>query len=334
MDHRVLIGVMLGGLALAAQAQSFVTGKAELRNVDETVSVEAQVEAVRQSVLASQVAGRVVELKADSGDTVKAGQLLLTIDAGESAAALSGAQAQLNTARLNYQRTQQLFQQKFVSQAAVDKAQADYLAARAAVGQTSAVHGYSRIVAPYAGRIASRQVEVGDMATQGTPLFSLFDPTRMRVVAEVPQYQLTKVLAGARAGSRVTVEIPALNARFDSKSFTVLPALDPRSHTSTVRINLPSDPLLAPGMSARAWFSVGTVRKLLVPAAAILRRSELTAVYVADAQNKLHLRQVRLGEPVAGGEVEVLAGLADGERVALDPVKAAVEAGLAKSGTE
>lgn len=330
MNHRILVGVMLCALALTAQAQSSQVATAQLRNVDDTVSAEAQVEAVRQSVLASQVAGRVVEVKADSGDTVKSGQLLLTIDASESAAALSGAEAQLNNARLNYERTKQLFERKFVSQAAVDKARADFVAAQAAVGQTAAVHGFSRIVAPYSGKIAARQVDVGDMASPGTPLFSMFDPARMRVVAEVPQYQLARV----RAGSHVTVEIPALKQRFDSKSFTILPALDPRSHTSTVRINLPADARLAPGMSARAWFSVGTVRKLLVPASAILRRSELTAVYVVDTQGNLHLRQVRLGEPVASGEVEVLAGLADGEQVALDPVKAGIEANPAKSGKE
>ena len=77
-------------------------------------------------------------------------------------------------------------------------------------------------------------------------------------------------------------------------------------------------------MFARAHFAVSRARKLLVPEAAVLRRSELTAVYVVDAKDKVQLRQVRLGEPAGEAQIEVLAGLTPGERVALDPVKAGI----------
>lgn len=320
---RVAVGaVVLWGVSLVAQAQLLAAASVSLREVDETIVAEAQVEAVRQSVVAAQVPGRVVAVSADSGDSVRAGQLLVKIDASESAAAMSGAQAQLANAKLNFERTQRLYSQKYVSQAALDRARADYLAAQAAAGQTSAVHGYSQLLAPYAGKVAARQVEVGDMASPGVPLMTVFDPARMRAIAEVPQYQLAKI----RAGSRVVVEVPALGQRYTVSAYTVLPALDQRTHTSTIRVNLPADAQLAPGMSARAWFAVGKAMKLLVPAAAVLRRSELTAVYVVDAKGGVHLRQVRLGAAVASGELEVLSGLAAGERVALDPIKAGMVA--------
>jgi multidrug efflux pump subunit AcrA (membrane-fusion protein) len=105
----------------------------------------------------------------------------------------------------------------------------------------------------------------------------------------------------------------------------VIPAADPRTHTTQVRIGLPAEVRgIYPGIYARAHFVTGRKSALLVPRAAVIRRSELTAVYVL-VENKPQLRQIRLG--TAGDEkaVEVLAGLKPGERVALDPVKAGMQ---------
>jgi multidrug efflux pump subunit AcrA (membrane-fusion protein) len=113
----------------------------------------------------------------------------------------------------------------------------------------------------------------------------------------------------------------------------VLPAADPRTHTVTARVYLPDNqPGILPGMFARAHFVTGKAKKLLVPAAAVLRRGEVTAVYVIDEKSAARLRQVRLSEPFTvggqtpGGFHEVLAGLSAGEKVALDPVKAGITA--------
>ena len=92
-----------------------------------------------------------------------------------------------------------------------------------------------------------------------------------------------------------------------------------------MRLNLPEDLRgVYPGMFARAYFTTGKAKKLLVPQAAVVRRSEVTGVYVVDGKGKASLRQVRLGETQINGDVEVLAGINSGETVALDPVKAAI----------
>ncbi|MDO8310417.1 MAG: efflux RND transporter periplasmic adaptor subunit, partial [Sideroxyarcus sp.] len=94
-----------------------------------------------------------------------------------------------------------------------------------------------------------------------------------------------------------------------------------------VRINLPANEAgVYPGMFVRTHFVVGKVSKLLIPSSAVVRRSEVVAVYVLDDKNRPRLRQVRLGESTDKDEVEVLAGLAAGEHVALDPVKAGMAA--------
>jgi hypothetical protein len=82
---------------------------------------------------------------------------------------------------------------------------------------------------------------------------------------------------------------------------------------------------VVPGTYARAHFTVGQAKKLTVPPAAVLRRGEVTAVYVLDDKGTARLRQVRLGEAVAGGELEVLAGINSGERVSLTPQKTGIE---------
>ena len=142
-----------------------------------------------------------------------------------------------------------------------------------------------------------------------------FDPGTLRVTATVPQAQVAAIQAGAKA----RIELPSVARWIEAASLTVIPA-DPRTHTTQVRIGLPAEVRgIYPGIM-RAHFVTGRKPALLVPRAAVIRRSELTAVYVVS--ESIQLRQIRLG--TAGDEkaVEVLAGLKPGERVAVDPVKA------------
>jgi hypothetical protein len=84
-------------------------------------------------------------------------------------------------------------------------------------------------------------------------------------------------------------------------------------------------PEATPGMFARVHFVVGQAEKLTVPVTAVLRRGEVAAVYVQTPDNRLSLRQLRLGDPVGQGEIEVLAGLAAGDQVVTDPVRAGIQ---------
>ncbi|MHB9157744.1 MAG: efflux RND transporter periplasmic adaptor subunit [Thiobacillus sp.] len=317
-------------------ALPFAIAPVKYQMVDTGYSTEATVEAVKQSTIAAQVAGRVSAVNFDAGDYVKAGAVIVRLSAQELSATVAGSQAQvaqadatLANARANYQRQQQLFQQKFISQAALDRATAEFRAAeaaartaRAGVGQTAAVRGYTVITAPYSGVVAARHVEVGETVAPGTPLMTGFDPKDMRVIANIPQYKLAEI----KASPRVAVEIPSLNKWIDAAGVTVLPSADAATHTVRVRIDLPTSlEGVIPGMFARAHFSVGSARRLTIPSSAVVRRSELTAVYVVK-DDRVSLRQIRLGTPNGRGQVEVLTGLDPGEIIALDPVKAGIHA--------
>ena len=312
------IFMFLSGLAIA-QAPQVLT--LQSREVELTYPAESVVEAVRQATVAAQVPGRVVDVRTDAGRRVKVGEVLMRIDAREAAEGVAGAQAQLAQTQANFARTKNLYEKKFVSGAALDKAAADLKSAQAASGQAGAGLSHATVTAPIAGVVAQRHVELGEMAALGKLLVTVFDPKGMRVIASVPQYKLAEL----RGAGKAKVEFPETGRWIDAARVEVLPTLDANTHTVTARVYLPDDvDGIVPGMAARVHFVVGRAAKLTVPPQAVVRRGEVSAVYVLDGQGAPRLRQVRLGEAVAGGELEVMAGLAAGDKVSLEPVKSGI----------
>jgi RND family efflux transporter MFP subunit len=308
-------------IPFSVAAQSLPTVVVEPHAVDLTLPVEATVEAVVQSTLTAQVSGRVMEMRVDAGQSVKKGELLLRIDAREASEVAAGASAQYINAKANYERMQNLQKQNFISQAALDKARADFEAAQAVRGQAGVSLGYASVTAPIAGIVAQRLIEQGETAAPGRSLLTIYDPNGLRVTASIPQYQLPQM----RSVKQARVEFPDLGQWVEAKAVSLLPTADVATHVSQVRVALPADlKNVIPGMFARVHFVIGRTQRLTVPAAAVVRRGEVAAVYVQSEQAAVSLRQLRLGEMSAGGEIEVLAGLTSGERVVLDPVKAAI----------
>ena len=332
--------LLCAGLAVSASFSLYAQGLPSVvvqpHPVDLTLPAEAVVEALSQATLAAQVSGRVVEVRVDAGQVVKKGDLLMKIDAREAAEAAAGASAQYVNAKANYERLKNLRQQNFISAAALDKARADFEAAQAVRGQAGVGVGHATVTAPISGVVAQRLIELGEMAAPGRQLLTIYDPDGLRVTASIPQYRLPQM----RSVKRARIEFPELGKSVDAASVTLLPTADAATHVSQVRVNLPAGVKdVIPGMFARVHFMVGQAVKMTVPAAAVVRRGEVAAVYVQSEQGVLSLRQLRLGEllepslehPARSSEIEVLAGLSPGERVVLDPVKAGIALKSAQS---
>ena len=325
-------------LAGAAGAADMATAPAQASALQGQTGFDGVVEAVRQTVIAAQVPGAVVELNVKAGDRVQAGQLLLRIDAraADQTAAASNAQVQaaraaLDVATREYERQKQLHQKKYISQAALERAESEFKATSAQVAAQMAQAGAARtqtglhtVRAPYAGVVAEVPVALGDMAMPGRPLLTLYDPAALRVTASVPQSA-----SGSVQADTVRVELPGLAASQQWPRATrvqVLPTVDAATHTVQVRAELGAGPDgVAPGMFARLWLPVtgsATAGKTVtVPLKAVVRRAEMTGVYVQGEGGKPLLRQVRLGR-VEGERVEVLSGVAPGEQVVVDPQSA------------
>jgi len=300
---------------------------------------DAVIEAVRQSTLAAQVAGRITELGVRAGDRVAAGQVLIRIDAtlaaqqaASSQAQVAQARAMLDSAKSEFERSKRLHAKQYLSAAAMERAEAQYKASAAQsesmIAQANASGtqtGFYVVRAPYAGWVAEVAVERGDMAMPGRNLVTVFDPSALRVTAQVPE----SVLPGLKAGAEIRIELPnapeALRWQ-TARRFTVLPVVDAVSHSAAVRVDLPAGIAgILPGQFVRLHLPANTgTARLNVSKRAVVVRGEVVAVYVVNAEGQARLRQVRLGREF-GDRVEILSGLASGERIALDPVAAAAQ---------
>lgn len=308
--------------------------------------IDASLQAVRQSTVGAQVGGNVLQLAVKAGDRVRAGQLLARIDERDvqaglqrSEAGVDQADAELRNAKLHVDRTRELRSQGFVSQAALDVAETQYRAAAAGLQQAQAgrsqaalARGFAAVTAPFDGIVLATHVEAGDLASPGRPIATLYAPDRLRAVVQLPASRSP----AARAATGVEVQLPDAQGQLRwvaPTERTELPAADVVSQTVEWRLELPAAATagLAPGRNVRVRFTgapaaAGTGR-LTVPAAALLRRGELTGVYVLQ-DGRFVLRAVRAGASL-GEAVEVLAGLKAGERVALDPVRAGLAGAMA-----
>ena len=247
---RTTLLLALAAAPLAAAFAQPATTPVEFRDVDEVYAADGVVEAVRQSTVAAQIAGRIVELRADVGDRVAKGQVLARIDEREAAQVVASSEAQiaratadLANARATLDRNRKLLEKQYISQAAVDRAQAEHdaaaaalAAAKAGTGAATAARSHTVITAPFAGVIAERPVQLGEMAQPGRPLFAMFDPGDLRVLASVPEDVIARVRTGAKGAS---AELPALARTVPAKSVTVLPSADARTHSKLVRLDLP-----------------------------------------------------------------------------------------------
>lgn len=336
----LLVAVTTGGQPCAAAGLE--AAPAQIAGTTPSSGFDGVVEAVRQTVIAAQVPGAIVQLDARVGDSVRTGQVLLRIDArsaDQTAAAgdaqVAASRAALEAATRQYERQKQLFAQRYISQAALDNAESEFKTTRAQVASQIAQAGAARtqsgfyvVRAPYNAVIAEVPVMLGDMAMPGRPLLTLYDPTALRITAAVPQTVAARIVAGKPPRA----ELPGLppDRRWVTPArLQVLPSVDPATHTVQIRVDLPVGlDGVGPGMFARLWLALppsgshGDAVSLLVPVQAIVRRAELTGLYVLDPTGRPVLRQVRLGR-TDGGWIEVLSGLMPGERVVTDAQAAA-----------
>lgn len=294
-------------------------------------SWDGVVEAVNQATLSAQTGGRVLELPFDVNDYVEAGAVVVRFTDVEQQSArrraeagLAAAQATAGEADAEYRRIAEVYERRLVSRTQYDQAvarrdatRAQLESARAAVRESGEQVDYTVIRAPYTGILTERHVEVGETVRPGQPLVSGLSLGQLRVNVELPQSDVAAIRAHGRAAVLL-----ADGRRIEAQRVVVFPFADPQTHSFRVRVELPeAETGLQPGMTVKTAFVLGQGERLSVPVSALLRRSEVTAVYVLGDDGLLLLRQLRLGHR-QGEQVEVLAGLTAGERIVADPVAA------------
>jgi RND family efflux transporter MFP subunit len=320
--------------ALSAQADDlpFDTATAELAEAPLERLFDGTVEAVNQATMSAQTSGRIAEVFYDVDDYVAAGSAIVRFTDLEQQAALRQANAALaeavarsNQAAEEFSRVSGLFESGSASKREYDQALASreganarVTAARSAVEAAEQQVEYTRVRAPYAGIVTERHVEVGETVGVGQPLMSGLSLEALRVVVDLPQQVVARVREHQQAYILSDV------GRVEATSLTIFPYAHSASNTFRVRLDLPQGQFaLYPGMFVKVAIVVGQSHRLMVPTSALIRRSEVTGVYVVDDAGNVRMRQVRAGGAF-GERTEILSGLRAGEVVAEDPVSAGI----------
>ncbi|HEY4367538.1 MAG TPA: efflux RND transporter periplasmic adaptor subunit [Steroidobacteraceae bacterium] len=304
------------------------------------------VQALNSAPIYARTNGYVSSWLVDIGASVDAGQLLATIDAPEVEQQLAAAQAELKTAEANRIlaestaiRWQGLLEKKAVSKQENDERIGDLAAKRAAVdaatanvARLSALVGFGRIVAPFAGVITLRQAQIGQLVTVGdaaaAPLFTVSDIHRMRIYVRVPQSFSGQV----RIGESVELSLPEYPGKdFDATVIRTDGAVDRESGTMLVEMQAANPRAeLKPGAYAQVRVPVADMpQAVVIPASAVLFRSDGTLVATVAQDSKVSLRHISIGRDW-GETLEVTTGLALSERVIDNPPDSIIDGDLVR----
>jgi RND family efflux transporter MFP subunit len=301
----------------------------ELRHEPAVEWATGSLASARHTAVASRILARIEALRVAAGDEVAEDDELVVLDARDLQArveqvreALRGARAELDFARTEKGRTEELLKKGVTTRQRFDQAVSAFRVAEAAVDrlkrsleEAMTALSYTVIRAPVAGRVVDRLAEPGDMASPGQPLLRIYDPRVLRVEVPVRESLAVRLAVGQGLG----VEVSALGAVVDGVIDEIVPLAETGARTLLVKVRLPSDPGLFAGMFARVAVPAGRRSRLVLPAAAVERIGQLEFVTVLGRDEQPERRLVTSGEIDAAGGIEILSGLAEGERVLLPP---------------
>jgi RND family efflux transporter MFP subunit len=293
------------------------------------------VQALNSAPLYARTNGYVSKWFVDIGSPVKTGQVMAVIDTPDVDQQLVAARADLQTAKANEAlasttatRWTTLLQKDAVSKQESDEKTGDFAAkhavtnaAAANVSRLVALQGFSRIIAPFGGVVTSRSTQIGQLVSSGAgtaqPLFTVSDVSRMRIYVRVPQAYSAELKPGLHA----QLSLPEYPGRaFDAVMTRTADAVDQQSGTVLVELQAANeDGALKPGAYAQVRFPItGTSGSVVVPASAILYRSDGTLVATVGPDNKAVLHQIKIGRDM-GDTLEVTAGLQKTDRLIDSP---------------
>lgn len=247
-------------------------------------------------------------------------------------ATVAGAQL----ARATYKRYLSLIQEDSASRQEFDEVEARHRQAQAALKQAEQMQAAARyrvqqaaaavsaagvasddaaILAPYDGIVTAKMSEVGDLATAGTPFFTLESTEGYQVDVALPEAYFSAV----RLKQTVMIRIPALGDQpFKGSVETIVPVADQSSRSFLVKIRLPADGAVRSGMFARVVIRTGEEQMMLIPASAVVPQGQLTGIFIVDDHQIARFRLIRAGRRFDDA-VEIVTGLDEGQRFVRTP---------------
>ena len=295
----------------------------------QTLTLPGNIQPYNRAAIFARVNGYVKSWDHDIGSSVKAGQVLATIDApdldqqlGQAKATLASVKANEQIATLTANRNNILLQKQIVAQQLADQTTADAAAKEAVVDaneanvrQLEAMQSFKTLAAPFDGVVTARNVELGMLINSGgsgQPLFEVSDLHRVRIFVQVPQ----SFSAGLAPGMKATFEMPQYpGVQFDATLSHISKAINATSHS--MQVELQADNAAGKffgGSYCNVHFELPTDANLVkLPSTALVTGNQGTEVATLDSNDKVVLKSVQLGRDL-GDSVEIVAGLSPSDR--------------------
>ena len=303
--------------------QGAVIAEARIVQIPVTESAVGTIEAVHETTIASRILARVIEINLRAGQPVRRGDVLLRLDDSDLRARLQQARAAADSARAEHdqaiideKRFASLIQSNSVSQNEYDKSltalkmtEADLMRASEAIAEAQAVLAYATISSPMDGIVVDKKVDVGDTATPGQPLVTIYDPLRMQLVASVRESLARRL----QVGQAIDVRLDVSDRIYTGRISEMVPDAQSASRTFQVKVTGAFPSNLYTGMFGRIFIPLENEDVLVIPLAAVRRVGQLELVDVAE-EGMSRRRAVRTGQ-IIGADCEVLSGLQPGEKV-------------------
>ena len=310
------------------------TASPKSNEAGQTLALPATLQGYVQSPISARASGYLRRWYKDIGSRVAKGDLLAEIDAPEidqqltqAIAARQQAASSLQLAQSTVERWEALRKKDAVSQQELDErrsgdaqARANLAAADANVQRLRQLEGFKRVVAPFAGVITRRNVDVGDLIDAGggtgRTMFVLSQTDPLRVYVNVPQTYAQLV----KPGQEVTVTQSELLGRtFRGEVARTAASIDAATRTMQVEVTLPNkDGVLMPGAYVQVQLPLQASRAMTIPTNALMIRGEGMRVAAVDSESRIRLRTIKLGRNF-GDTVEVLEGVSPGDQLVLNP---------------
>jgi RND family efflux transporter MFP subunit len=332
--------------------------------IAQTFEVGGVVMARMTAQLTARIAAELREIKVEPGDRVRKGEILAVLDDRDLAAERARAQASVTAAqsgavsaeaerqsaearvvlaRTTQKRMEQLREKNSATPQELDRttaelemaeagaraagarlaeASASVSAAQAAGRAAEVAASFSSIAAPFDGLVTNRLLEPGNMASPGVPILTIETTDGFRLEVQVDAARAGSVKIGDTAA--IELEDHGVADTIAGRVVEVARAIDPAAHAFVVKIQLPAGVAVRSGVFARARFQSGMRKALAVPASAIVRRGQLSLVFIVDTGRHARMRAVTAGAQ-SGDSVEVLAGIQPGEAVIVNPPASLVD---------
>lgn len=325
-------GAAAAAPAAPVYAVQAVVVPAKVQPISESLSLVGTIAANEMVEIKSEADGTVEEILFTEGQPVNQGDLLLRLDDTKLAATVAEAEANFKLSRANFERSQQLFRDKLISQQEYDQIAAQFQGNQASLDLKKRELKDARIRAPFHGVMGSRQVSPGQVISKNTSLSFLVDLDPVKIEFSVPE----RFVSQLRTGQKIAITVAAYPGRtFTGEVFFVAPFLEPATRTALVKARVANDQHeLRPGMFANLDLTLRLKENaILIPESAVISSGDRTIIFVLDATDTAQLRPVTLGMRQAGW-VEILTGLQGNERVVAEGIQKIRPGGKVKPAPE